>query len=139
MMKQLGVWVEVTTLIIPGLNDDSGELRNLAQFLVNDLGPETPWHISRFHPTYRLTDRPVTPAATLRRAREIGLQAGLHYVYMGNVPGEDGESTTCHHCGAMLIERWGFTVKRNTLVDEHCPKCDAPVSGIGMSAKSSMR
>lgn len=132
-MKARGILVEVTTLIIPGLNDDPQELRALADFLVLDLGPETPWHISRFHPTYRLTDRPPTPVRTLRMAREIGLQAGLHYVYMGNVPGEEGESTHCHHCGALLIERWGFSVRRNKVQTDQCPDCRTPVYGIGLA------
>lgn len=129
-MRAAGILVEVTTLIIPGLNDDPDELKALARFLVDDMGPDTPWHISRFHPTYRLTDRPVTPLATLQQARDIGRQAGLRYVYMGNVPGEEGESTFCHHCGAMLIERWGFTVKRNVIRNGRCPKCDTEVYGV---------
>ena len=133
-MKARGILVEVTTLLIPGLNDDPRELRALADFLVHDLGPETPWHISRFHPTYRLTDRPPTPVKTLHTAREIGLQAGLHYVYMGNMPGENGESTHCHHCGGLLIERWGFSVRRNKIRNDQCPECHTPVYGIGMSA-----
>lgn len=135
-MKALNILVEVTTLLIPGLNDAPDELRRLAQFLVQDLGPETPWHISRFHPTYRLTDRPPTPVATLRRAREIGMEAGLHYVYMGNVYGDSGENTPCHHCGALLIERRGFGVYRNTVQRGVCPQCGTPVYGVGMSAPS---
>ncbi len=134
-MRALKILVEVTTLIIPGLNDDPGELRSLADFIVGDLGPETPWHISRFHPTYKLTDRPPTPFKTLTMAREIGLKAGLHYVYMGNVPGRGGESTYCHHCGALLIERLGFSVHRNTIQNDQCPQCRTPVYGVGMSGK----
>jgi pyruvate formate lyase activating enzyme len=133
-MKALEKLVEVTTLIIPGLNDDPDELRRLAGFIADDLGPETPWHISRFHPTYKLTDRPPTPVETLILASEIGRQAGLRYVYMGNVPGRGGESTYCHQCGALLIERLGFTVYRNALQDDRCPECGTPVYGIGMSA-----
>ena len=129
-MKRLGVFVEVTTLIIPGANDDPAELKNLADFLVRDLGPETPWHISRFHPTYKLTDRPPTPVETLRQARDIGLSAGLRYVYTGNVPGEAAESTFCHHCGQRLIQRWGFTVRSNRVKDGKCPDCGAVVEGI---------
>ncbi|MBI5896657.1 MAG: AmmeMemoRadiSam system radical SAM enzyme [Desulfobacterales bacterium] len=132
-----GILVEVTTLLIPGLNDDPKELEALAAFLVNDLGPETPWHLSRFHPTYRLTDRPSTPVETLRCAREIGVRAGLRYVYMGNVPGEEGENTACHKCGTLLIERWGFTIRQNAVVDDRCPKCAEPVYGIGMGVPSS--
>jgi pyruvate formate lyase activating enzyme len=107
-MKALGIFVEVTTLIVPGLNDDPAELKGLATFIVDDLGSETPWHISRFHPTYQLTDRPSTPVATLTLAREIGLNAGLRYVYTGNVPGDTGENTFCHGCGEIVIERVGF-------------------------------
>ncbi len=133
LLKQKGVMVEITTLIIPGLNDDPGELEALAHFIVNDLGPETPWHISRFHPTYRLTDRSPTPVSTLKIASQIGQRAGLRYVYMGNVPGEDGESTFCHQCGAMLIERFGFTVRRNAVKEGRCPECRTEVYGVEMS------
>lgn len=129
-MKSCGVFVEVTTLIIPGLNDRPEELKALAAFLVNDLGAETPWHISRFYPTYLLTDRPPTPVRTLREAREIGLQAGLKYVYTGNVPGDPGENTFCRDCGEMLIPRSGFHVGRIRLTDGRCQKCGALVEGI---------
>jgi pyruvate formate lyase activating enzyme len=129
-MKSRGIFVEVTTLIVPGLNDDSGELEKLAQFLVTDLGPETPWHISRFHPTYKLTDRPPTPLATLLRARDIGLNAGLRYVYTGNVPGEDGENTFCYHCGRTVIERWGFQIRSTALEEGRCRYCQAVIDGV---------
>jgi pyruvate formate lyase activating enzyme len=131
-MKSVGVYVEVTTLIIPGLNDDRAELRALATFLADSLGPATPWHISRFHPTYKLTDRPATPVDTLLKAREIGLQAGLRYVYTGNVPGEESESTFCHQCGKCLIERWGFSIRSYNVQEGRCPECGAEVAGIGM-------
>lgn len=133
-MRALNIIVEVTTLLIPGLNDDPAELRALAKFLVDDLGPDTPWHISRFHPTYRLMDRPPTPVSTLQTAREIGIQAGLRYVYMGNVPGLGGENTSCHHCGHLLIERQGFHVRSNCITNDRCPQCRTPVYGLGMSA-----
>jgi pyruvate formate lyase activating enzyme len=135
-MKALGIMVEVTTLVIPGLNDDPAELTKLAQFIAHDLGPETPWHISRFHPTYQLIDRASTPLQTLQRASEIGRQAGLHYVYMGNVPGGQGESTYCHQCGTLLIERMGFDVRRNQIQKERCPQCQTPVYGIGISPRT---
>ncbi len=134
-MKALNIVLEVTTLLIPGLNDDPAELRALAEFLVNDLGPDTPWHISRFHPTYRLVDRPPTPLRTLSMARDIGLAAGLRYVYMGNVPGQGGENTFCHHCGHLLIERRGFFVSRNAIENDGCPQCRTPVYGLGMSGR----
>ena len=98
-MKDCGIFLEITTLIVPGLNDDSAELKVLAEFIADELGKETPWHISRFHPTYKLIDRPPTPVKTLTKAREIGLQAGLKYVYTGNVPGNAGENTFCPSCG----------------------------------------
>ncbi len=131
-MKALNVLVEVTTLIVPGLNDESEALHNLATFIVEGLGPETPWHISRFHPTYKLIDRPPTPVQTLTMACEIGKKAGLHYVYMGNVPGRGGENTHCHQCGALLIERLGFSVHRNIIQNDQCPECKTPVYGVGM-------
>jgi pyruvate formate lyase activating enzyme len=132
LMKSSGVFVEVTTLLIPGLNDDPSELQRLAAFLADDLGSETPWHISRFHPTYKLMDRPPTPVETLLTARQIGIEAGLKYVYIGNVPGEDGESTSCYQCGRILIDRWGFHVRKNLIVDEHCPDCGARIHGVGL-------
>ena len=131
-MTSQGVFVEVTTLIIPGLNDSREELSSLASFMAEMLGPDTPWHISRFHPTYKLTARPVTPVETLRQAREIGLKAGLKYVYTGNVPGEAAESTFCHDCGRLLIERWGFSVKSYGIESGRCPSCGEKIAGIGM-------
>ena len=131
-MKSKGVFVEVTTLIIPGLNDEKEELASLASFLAEDLGPDTPWHISRFHPTYKVIDRPSTPVETLRQAREIGLQAGLKYVYTGNVPGEAAESTFCHQCGRLLIERWGFSIRSYGIEGGKCPACKEEITGIGM-------
>jgi pyruvate formate lyase activating enzyme len=129
-MKSLGIFIEVTTLIIPGLNDDKKELENLSAFLVDELGPETPWHISRFHPTYKLMDRPRTPIETLLRARDIGIKAGLKYVYTGNVPGESGEKTFCHQCNYLLIDRWGFYVRDNRIKNGKCPECGAVVDGV---------
>ena len=129
-MKDCGIYVEITTLIVPGLNDDSTELKALAEFIADDLGRETPWHISRFHPTYKLTDRPPTPVKTLSKAREIGLQAGLKYVYTGNVPGNTGENTFCPGCGEMVIERWGFQVGNMRIKDGKCSQCGAGIDGI---------
>jgi pyruvate formate lyase activating enzyme len=129
-MKSAGVFVEVTTLIVPGLNDEPAELNALAAFLADELGPDTPWHISRFHPTYRLTDRPPTPLETLRAAREIGLSAGLKYVYTGNVPGDGGESTFCPGCGELLIERWGFQVRKMRLKNGRCGRCGEAIAGV---------
>ncbi|MFO7667617.1 MAG: AmmeMemoRadiSam system radical SAM enzyme [Desulfobacterales bacterium] len=129
-MKSSGIFVEVTTLIIPRLNDNMKELEELAMFIADSLGPETPWHISRFHPTYKLEDRPSTPLETLVSARDIGIKCGLKYVYTGNVPGEAGESTFCYNCGKMLIERIGFYVKKNAVIKGICPNCGAHIDGV---------
>ncbi len=128
-MVKMGVWVEVTTLLIPGKNDSEEELRELAGFLFA-LDPGIPWHISRFHPTYRLTDVHATPPQSVRRAREIGLEQGLRYVYTGNLPGDNGEKTSCHHCGELLIDRHGFLVRRNNLKDGACSKCGTRIPGV---------
>jgi pyruvate formate lyase activating enzyme len=128
-MKELGIWVEVTTLLIPGLNDGEDELRDIAGFLFS-LGAETPWHISRFHPQYRMTKTPPTPAASIHRAAEIGKSAGLKYIYCGNLPGDAGENTLCDRCGHLLIGRYGFTIERMDLKGSACPRCGAPLHGI---------
>lgn len=130
LMKSLGIFVEVTTLLIPGLNDDKKELEKLALFLVKSLGPGTPWHVSAFYPTYRLTDRPPTPVESLVMAREIGIKAGLKYVYIGNVPSEDGENTFCYKCGKILINRLGFSIIKNVLENGCCPYCGSQIDGI---------
>jgi len=129
-MHALGIFIEVTTLVVPGLNDDPAELKALAAFLVDALGPATPWHISRFHPTYRLTDRPATPVRTLNTAREIGIAAGLQFVYTGNVPGDAGENTFCPGCGEVVIERWGFRLGKMRVKDGACSLCGAAVTGV---------
>jgi pyruvate formate lyase activating enzyme len=129
-MKTYGIFVEVTTLIVPGLNDDPAQLKKLADFIAGELGVETPWHISRFHPTYKLTDRPPTPVKTLTAARRIGLKAGLKYVYTGNVPGHAAENTFCFSCGETVIERRGFHVTRLNLKNGHCTNCQSRVDGV---------
>ena len=130
-LKAMGVWLEVTTLVIPTLNDSDRELKEIAQFIM-ELGRETPWHVSRFHPTYRLRGVSNTPASTLKRAREIGLEAGLHYVYTGNMPGDQGENTLCHHCGRVLVDRYGFSTGQYDIKKGCCPSCQTPVAGVGM-------
>lgn len=132
-MKKAGIFLEVTTLVIPGLNDAPEEMAALAGFIAAELGPETPWHVSRFHPVYRLTDRPPTPVATLIEARDIGLAAGLKYVYMGNVPGSGGEDTSCPGCGKTVIRRQGFHVSKNRLKNGSCPECGEKIHGLGLS------
>jgi pyruvate formate lyase activating enzyme len=130
--KRRGIWIELTTLVIPGWNDSEEELGEIARFISEKVGPETPWHVSAFYPTYRMTDRPPTPAATLVRARKIGLEAGLRYVYQGNIPGSGGENTRCPSCGGLLIERQVFSLQQNRIRSGKCPDCAAPIDGIGM-------
>jgi len=131
VMKQLGIWLEVTTLVVPSINDDPTELRDAAQFVADELGADTPWHVSRFLPAYKMTNIPPTPVSTLQRAREIGLEAGLHHVFVGNIPGE--ENTTCPHCGRVLIRRAGYRVLENHVgPGGSCPDCSTQVAGVGM-------
>lgn len=129
LMKELGVWVEVTTLIIPDHNDSDKDLNDIVDFIAS-VDPSIPWHVSRFYPTYLLTDKPPTPVETLKRAVNIGYQKGLKYIYTGNVPGEKGENTFCPLCKTVLIERLGFRVLKNRIRDNACPQCKQPVSGI---------
>jgi pyruvate formate lyase activating enzyme len=129
--RKQGIWIELTTLIIPGLNDSDTELQHIAEFIVTNLGVDTPWHVTQFYPTYELTDRPRTPVDTLRKAREIGRAAGLRYVYEGNVPGEGGENTWCPSCSTLLIERYGYSIGTNRLRNGACPDCGAVIAGIG--------
>ena len=132
-MKNRGIWVEVTTLVIPGLNDDPAELEALARWIAAELGPETPWHVSRFFPTYRLTDLDPTPTATIERAVQIGRGAGLRHVYSGNVRDAD-EDTRCAGCGEVLIRRRGFTARpAAALLGGHCAKCGRTLAGVGLA------
>jgi pyruvate formate lyase activating enzyme len=126
--KKYGIWIEITTLVIPSLNDSAENFSQIADFL-KDLGTEIPWHISRFYPSYYLIDLPPTPIKTLRKARKIGIDAGLHHVYIGNTPGE-GENTHCYTCGEKLIDRHGYIINKVEIVDSRCPKCDAKIEGI---------
>jgi len=131
VMKSMGIWVEVTTLIIPGYNDSEGELKEIAKFLAS-LDPNIPWHVTRFYPTYKLTTPPPTPVGTLQKAREIGLEQGLKYVYTGNIPGNEGENTYCPNCKKLLIERYGFYIRRFDLKNGTCPHCNTEIKGIFM-------
>ncbi|MGA2781872.1 MAG: AmmeMemoRadiSam system radical SAM enzyme [Smithella sp.] len=128
-MKEMGIWVEITTLLIPALNDSDEELKDLAQF-ITELGVETPWHISRFHPQFKMLNVPVTPVSSLHKAVEIGKQAGLKYVYSGNVPGDEGENTKCFNCGNLLIERCGFRIVSIKLTGNKCSKCGTELEGV---------
>ena len=128
---ELGIWVELTTLIIPGYNDTEDELKKIAQYIVS-IDKNIPWHVSAFYPTYKLTDVPPTPAATLQKAYRIGKEAGLSYVYQGNVG--QGENTDCPSCGKTVIQRKYFSAE-NMITDDSCPFCGGNIQGIGMSGK----
>ena len=131
LYKELGIWVEVTTLVIPNHNDSEEELTKIARFLA-DIDPDLPWHVTQFYPTHRLTDQPRTPVKTLEKARQIGIKAGLKYVYQGNVPGGGGENTYCPGCGKPVIERFGFMIERYDLVSGRCSTCGEPINGVGL-------
>ncbi len=127
LMKKLGIWVEVTTLIVPGKNDSDDELEQIAEF-ISKVGREVPWHISRFHPDYKYTKLPPTPIKTLRKAQDIGKNVGLRYIYLGNV--HEGLDTFCHHCTELLIRREYMGVEENFMKNAECPKCGTPVGGV---------
>jgi pyruvate formate lyase activating enzyme len=132
-----GMWLEIVTLIVPGFNDSDEELRGMAGFLA-ELSPAIPWHVTAFHPDYKMRDNGSTSAGTLLRAYEIGKAAGLQFVYPGNLPGRVGstENTVCPHCGELLVERNGFAVRGYFLKDGCCPRCDAPIPGFWHNAKT---
>ncbi len=125
------VWLEVTTLLIPGLNDSDAELEAMCSWFVEHLGPDVPLHFTAFHPDWKMRDVPATPLTTLRRARQIAVRHGLHYVYTGNVRDAEGGSTWCHTCGAPLIRRDGYAIDQWTLSpDGRCRQCGTPCAGV---------
>jgi len=130
VIRGAGVWLEIVVLVIPTLNDSETEIRDLARWVKTNLGREVPVHFTRFHPTYRLTDLPPTPVATLERAWSVARAEGLDFAYLGNVPGHPGESTRCPACDAILVKRLGFTVLDNRLVDGACPDCHRTIPGV---------
>lgn len=125
-----GVWTEVTTLVVPGFNDSVEELSAIAKF-VAQLNPNIPWHVSRFHPTFNWTDRPHTPLQTLQKAFEIGVDAGLKYVYTGNMPGDLGEKIRCHNCDAVVIDRVGYRIGSIETNEGKCKMCNTAMAGVG--------
>jgi len=134
-MRERGIWVEVTTLLIPGANDAPEELAALARWITAELGPETPWHVSRFFPAYRMADARHTPLETVRRAVETGRAAGLRHVYAGNVDGLADDDTRCAGCGRLLLHRRGFGIAASDLVRGACPDCGRHLAGIGLSVE----
>jgi len=132
LARELGLWVEVVTLVVPGFNDSNAELWDAARFLVS-VSPDIPWHVTAYHPDYKMEDTPPTPPATLQRAAEIGQEAGLRYVYAGNLPGRVGslEDTLCPHCQTSLIQRRGYVIKTYQLTPTGtCPNCGAVIAGV---------
>ncbi|MFA5116342.1 MAG: AmmeMemoRadiSam system radical SAM enzyme [Candidatus Omnitrophota bacterium] len=128
-MKKLGLWLEITTLLIPGMNDSDEELTKIAEFICG-LGKETPWHISRFHPDFKYVNLPPTPLASLQKAAEIGRKAGLYYVYIGNASGGEGEDTYCYECKKPVIKRMGYSILDYKLKGYKCGYCGATIHGI---------
>jgi pyruvate formate lyase activating enzyme len=132
LMKRRGVHLEVTFLIIPEINDGEEEIRMMSRFLVDELGPETPLHLSRFYPQYKFTHVPSTPVQTLVKARRIALKEGVQHVYVGNVPLTNYESTFCHNCGRLVIERAGYSITGWHLNEENdCEYCGEPIPIVG--------
>ncbi len=135
LMKKYGIWLEITTLVVPGVNDDPEELRQLAEFIYEDLGPETPWHLSKFYPQYKMTDRAPTEEAILFDTKLMGEEIGLDYIYIGNVNGV--YTTNCKICGNELISRSGYATRIVGLDDEgKCQNCGTPLDGVGMGKDS---
>jgi pyruvate formate lyase activating enzyme len=130
--REAGLWVEVVTLVIPGFNDSNDELWETGRFLMG-ISPDIPWHVTAYHPDYKMLDAPATPSSTLQRAAEIGQEAGLHYVYAGNLPGKVGslEDTYCPRCAKALIKRRGYLIQENNIgPDGKCPECGTFIAGI---------
>jgi pyruvate formate lyase activating enzyme len=130
LLRKLGVWTEIVHLTIPTLNDREEDFRGMADWLAGEMGPDVPVHFTRFHPMYRLLDIPVTPVSTLEKARDILMGKGMHFVYIGNVPGHPGESTYCPKCGKTVIERIGYDVKPVRLKSGACSACGTPIPGV---------
>lgn len=128
--KRLGIWTEVTTLIIPNHNDDRQQLQGIADFIANELAVSTPWHVTAFYPTYKLSEEPPTPIASLEMARRIGIDAGLQYVYTGNIPGADGENSICPKCNKVIVGRHGFRLTETHLDNGACEYCRLPIAGV---------
>jgi pyruvate formate lyase activating enzyme len=117
---------------VPEQNDSEEELKKLVNFIVEKAGPDVPWHISRFYPQHRYLDAIATPMSSLERAYEIGVSSGLRYIYFGNVPGSEAESTFCYHCGKKLIERIGYRIGANHVKDSKCPDCGTEIAGYAL-------
>ncbi len=129
-VKKSGVWLEIVYLVVPTLNDSMQEIKEMSEWIKKELGSDVPLHFSRFHPIYKLTNVPATPAETLIKACETARSAGLRYVYLGNLPGNRAECTYCSGCGKVVIERIAFTVTKNLLRNGKCASCGMSLPGI---------
>ena len=138
MTRRLGLWLEVTTLIVPGLNDEPDDLENIARFIANELGPDTPWHLLRFYPHYKMLDQMVTSQATLQRAAEAGQKAGLHYIYCKELQQGQMLHTRCPHCQTIAVERKGYSLKSNHVRQGHCEQCGHPIAGVALNRESTL-
>jgi pyruvate formate lyase activating enzyme len=130
LMRKLGMWTEIVYLVVPTLNDSDAEFKALARWIKTELGPDVPVHFSRFHPEYLLKNLPPTPVATLERAKTAADAEGLHYVYIGNVPGHPAESTYCPRCRKVVVERVGYTIGAMRLKNGKCRSCQHPIAGV---------
>lgn len=124
------IWTEIVVLIVPGQNDRPGEIKEMAKWIREELSPDVPVHFTRFHPAYRMQDLPPTPVTTLERCAAIGREEGLHFVYIGNVPGHKEENTLCPHCSQVVISRKGFGILHKNLQEGRCGSCGSPIPGI---------
>jgi pyruvate formate lyase activating enzyme len=130
IFKEMGVWLEITNLVVPTWTDDLDMIKKMCEWLVDNELHMYPLHFSRFHPLYKLTNLPQTPVATLEKARQIALEAGIKYSYIGNVPGSGGTNTYCPKCKKLLIERIGFSIRQNHIVASHCGYCSEKIDGV---------
>jgi pyruvate formate lyase activating enzyme len=129
-LRKMNIHTEIVNLVIPSKNDDMDEIRAMCRWIKSELGPDVPLHFSRFYPRYKLKSLPPTPLARLEEARNTALGQGLHFVYIGNIPGHPGEHTYCPQCGASLIQRTGYRIRLVDLKDGRCGRCGAPIPGI---------
>jgi pyruvate formate lyase activating enzyme len=129
-LKKIGIWFEIVVLIVPTLNDSEKEIREMSRWIKERLGNDVPVHFTRFHPMYKIKNLPPTPVSTLERARKIAQEAGIHYVYIGNVPGHEGEHTFCPGCKKIVIKRTGFFILENHVKGGKCSFCNYPIPGV---------
>jgi pyruvate formate lyase activating enzyme len=129
-LQKIGKWLEIVYLVLPTLNDSDDELRGAAKWIKANLGDDVPLHFSQFHPDHHMKDLPMTPVVTLERAKAIADAEGLHYVYIGNVPGHAAQNTHCPGCKKVLVERFGFSTSKSSIRDGKCPSCKHQIAGL---------